>query len=69
MKMKNKPEKKAEKKAVRRVRRNIIAHIARTWEEAEEWDLEFWFNQTPRIRISALESLRNDYKLIKNARH
>jgi hypothetical protein len=48
------------------IRRNIVAHIAHSWEEAESWDFKFWLRQTPDLRISALESIRKDYEAIRN---
>ena len=41
-------------------RKRIVAHIAKSHEDAEQWDLEFWQQQTPQQRLSALVSIRED---------
>jgi len=41
-------------------RKKILAHIAKDFRDAENWDLEFWFKQTPQERLSALVAIRND---------
>jgi len=48
--------------------RKVIAHVARSWEEAEKWDIEYWQKFSPQKRISAVESLRREWEAIKNAR-
>jgi len=60
--------KKAPPKAKRKnsSSRKVVAHIARSFAEAENWDLEFWRQQSPELRISALESIRKEYEAIKN---
>ena len=52
----------------RKMTRNVIAHKAHSWEEAEKWDIEYWQKLTPQKRISALESIRRDWEAIKDAR-
>ncbi len=38
----------------------IRANTAKSWSEADLWDLEFWQQQSPQERLSALVALRND---------
>ena len=38
----------------------IVTNVARSFEEARAWDLEFWQSRTPEERINALEELRAD---------
>jgi len=38
----------------------MVTHRARNFEDAERWDLEFWQNQTPEMRLSALVAIRRD---------
>lgn len=51
-------------RAIRR-RKKILANIAADFEEAERWDLEFWQQQGPEARLSALMSIRDDLAKIK----
>ncbi len=41
-------------------RRKIVAHRAEDFVDAERWDLEFWQQQSPAIRLSALVAIRKD---------
>jgi hypothetical protein len=50
-------------------RKRIVAHRAANFEAAEQWDLEFWQNQTPQQRLSALISIRKDILKVKSARN
>lgn len=45
-------------------RKRIVANYAKSFEEAEKWDLEFWQKQTPQMRLSALVAIRKDIKKI-----
>jgi len=56
-------ERAMQRRAVER-RKRIVGNIANNWEEAEQWDLEFWQSQTPQMRLSALVELREDLALI-----
>jgi len=47
-----------ERSAARRKR--IVGHIAKNFEDAEQWDLEFWQSQTPEMRLSALVAMHGD---------
>lgn len=42
-----------------------MTHVARSHEEAEAWDLEFWLRQTPQERLSALVALRRDVEKVR----
>ena len=53
-----------EERTARRKRR-IVTHVARSHEEAEAWDLEFWLRQTPQERLSALVALRRDLEKVR----
>ena len=55
-----------ERSAERRSR--IVANRARSWEEAERWDLEFWQSMTPEERLSALVAIRRDVELVEAGR-
>lgn len=46
----------------------IVANLAADFENAEQWDLEFWQSQTPEDRLSALISLRKDVEKVIRAR-
>ena len=49
-------------------RKKIVAHRATSFKDAEDWDLEFWQNQTPEERLSALVALRRDVLKAEKAR-
>jgi hypothetical protein len=38
------------------------------FENAEQWDLDFWQSQTPEDRLSALIALRKDVEKVTRAR-
>ena len=46
-------------------KKRIVAHRARSFDDAESWDLQFWQNQSPQIRLSALISIRKDIQKVK----
>ncbi len=48
-------------------KRNIVAYKAKSFEDADRWDLEFWQRQTPAMRLSALVALRTDILKIKGS--
>lgn len=50
----------------RRKRRQV--HRARSFEEAERWDLEYWQARTPAERLAALVALRRDLEKIRPGR-
>jgi len=49
-------------------RRRLVAHRARSFEDAEAWDLEFWQSCTAEERLSALVAIRRDVDLVEEAR-
>lgn len=49
-------------------RRRMVAHSARSHDEAEAWDLEFWQGRTPEERLSALVAIRRDVEMVEAAR-
>ncbi len=51
-----------------RRRQNMKSHRAKNFAEAEQWDLEFWLEQSPEARLSALAAIRNDIKKVYAAR-
>ena len=56
-----------ERSAVRRKR--IVAHWAVSFEDAENWDLDFWQSQTPEQRLSALVAIRKDVAMVEKSRY
>jgi hypothetical protein len=46
-------------------RRRMVAHSARSHDEAEAWDLEFWQRCTPEERLSALVAIRRDVEMVE----
>ena len=46
-------------------RRRMTVHIASGWDDADDWDLEFWQRQGPEARLSALVALRNDLVAVR----
>jgi hypothetical protein len=49
-------------------RKRLVAYRAAGFKDAEQWDLRFWQNQTPEMRLSALVAIRNDVAMIEKAR-
>ena len=49
-------------------RRKIVAHRAEDFVDAERWDLEFWQQQSPAMRLSALVAIRKDIMKITGSR-
>jgi hypothetical protein len=47
-----------ERAAARRAK--MVGNHAANFEEAEAWDLDFWQNQSPEQRLSALVAIRRD---------
>jgi hypothetical protein len=61
------PETSLEQRSAER-RARIVSHRARSHADAEAWDLEFWQQQTPESRLSALVAIRRDVELIQAGR-
>lgn len=49
-------------------RRRIVGNRARSWEDAERWDLEFWQSLSPEERLSALVAIRRVVELVEAGR-
>ena len=43
-----------------------IVHIAKNFEEAEEWDFQQNLSMTPEQRLDILQRLRDEYYILKN---
>ncbi|MBW2005347.1 MAG: hypothetical protein JRI72_12230 [Deltaproteobacteria bacterium] len=56
------------KKRSSKRRKRIFANLAANFKEAEKWDLDFWQNQTPEERLSALVAIRRDVMKVEQAR-
>jgi len=41
-------------------KKRMVSYRARDFADAERWDLEFWQNQSPESRLSALVAIRKD---------
>ena len=46
-------------------RKRIVGHRAKSFKDAEQWDMEFWQKQTPEMRLSALVAIRNDILAVR----
>ncbi len=49
-------------------RRQMVANLAHSPEEAEAWDLDFWQQAGPEARLSALVAIHEDLALVMTAR-
>jgi hypothetical protein len=49
-------------------KKRMVTHRARSFAEADQWDLLFWQNQTPEERLSALVAIRRDVQKVEQAR-
>ena len=49
-------------------RKRIEAYRARSFTDADRWDLEFWQKQSPEMRLSALVAIRNDIRKVRQGR-
>ena len=49
-------------------RKRIVGNKANSFEEAEQWDLEFWQNVGPEGRLSALVAIHRDLELIERGK-
>lgn len=61
------PEDNLEERSRER-RRRIVAHRAQSHEDAESWDLDFWQQQGPAARLSALVAILRDVELVEAGR-
>ena len=46
-------------------RQRMVGHRAKSFADADAWDLEFWQKQTPEARLSALVAIREDIRRVK----
>ena len=49
-------------------KKRIVTNRARSYEEAEQWDLDFWQAMSPEERLSALVAIRRDLELAELSR-
>ena len=49
-------------------RRHMRSHRATDFADAERWDLEFWQEQSPEDRLSALVAIHRDVHKVDSAR-
>ncbi len=64
---KGSPETNLEQRSAER-RARAVTHRALSHADAEAWDLEFWQQQSPEARLSALVAIRRDIELIQASR-
>jgi len=55
-----------ERSALRRSR--LKSHRAKDFADAERWDLQFWQEQSPEERLSALVAIHKDVEAVEAAR-
>jgi len=55
-----------ERSALRKKR--IVSNRARDFADAERWDLQFWQDQSPQDRLSALVAIGEDINKVEAAR-
>jgi len=46
----------------------MVANRTTSFQDAEEWDLDFWQRRTPEERLSALVAIRRDVEVVRAAR-
>jgi CRISPR/Cas system-associated protein Cas5 (RAMP superfamily) len=64
------PEKEeARRQRAKERRGRIVTHRASNFDDAEQWDLEYWQSKTSQERLSALVDIRNDIEKVERARH
>ncbi len=49
-------------------RKRLVANLAHGPAEAEAWDLEFWQDAGPEVRLSALVAIHEDVARVEAAR-
>ena len=47
----------------------IVVHRSHGFEEADQWDLEFWQQQTPEDRLSALVAIHRDVAKVNSGKN
>lgn len=48
-------------------RKRMVGNVALTHQDADDWDLAFWQQQTPQARLSALVALRKDLEAVRGS--
>ena len=56
-----------EERSARRKKR-IVAHLSYSFDEAEQWDLEYWQSLSPASRLSALVAIRRDIDKVRRSK-
>lgn len=46
----------------------MVVHLAKDFQDAEDWDLEYWQQKTPEERLSALVAIHRDVQKVMEAR-
>ena len=49
-------------------RKRMMGNVAKSFKEAEGWDLDFWQALSPEDRLSALVAIHRDVELVERAR-
>lgn len=49
-------------------RQRMDVHRARSFADAEAWDLDYWQRRTPEERLSALVAIHREVELVQAAR-
>lgn len=49
-------------------RGRIVTHRASNFDDAEQWDLDYWQSKTPQERLSALVDIRKDVEKVEQAK-
>ena len=49
-------------------RDRMVGHLADSFQDADDWDLDFWQKAGAEARLSALVSLRNEVEVIRAAK-
>ena len=55
-------------KRSRERKKRIVVHVSHSFDEAEQWDLEYWQSLTPASRLSALVAIRRDIEKVDNSK-
>lgn len=56
----------AERSKLRRMR--IVTHRSHGFDEADQWDLDYWQKQSPEDRLSALAAIHRDVAKVQAAK-
>ncbi|MBN1961979.1 MAG: hypothetical protein JW841_13620 [Deltaproteobacteria bacterium] len=47
-------------KRAKQRKERLVSNVAKSYAEAERWDLEYWQSLTPQARLSALMAIHRD---------